>query len=114
MGASILTDSGGYQIFSLANNRTLEEEGAKFKVILMSSHWFTPENVVNTQRVLGSDLMMILDECPPYPSSYEYAKKSMELTHDGLNVDVLILKPNHIIAINNFNLGLFKVERIPI
>lgn len=78
----ILTDSGGYQIFSLANNRTLEEEGAKFKShIDGSSHWFTPENVVDTQRTLGSDIMMILDECPPYPSSYEYAKKSMELTH---------------------------------
>ena len=68
----ILTDSGGYQIFSLANNRTLEEEGAKFKShIDGSSHWFTPENVVDTQRTLGSDIMMILDECPPYPSSYE-------------------------------------------
>ncbi len=78
----ILTDSGGYQIFSLAGNRKLEEEGAKFKShIDGSSHWFTPENVVETQRILGSDIMMILDECPPYPSSYEYAKNSMELTH---------------------------------
>lgn len=78
----ILTDSGGYQIFSLAGNRKLEVEGAKFKShIDGSTHWFTPENVVDTQRVLGSDIMMILDECPPYPSTYEYAKKSMELTH---------------------------------
>jgi len=78
----ILTDSGGYQIFSLSDNRKLEEEGAKFKShIDGSSHWFTPENVVETQRVLGSDIMMILDECPPYPSSFEYAVKSMELTH---------------------------------
>lgn len=78
----ILTDSGGYQIFSLAENRKLEEEGAKFKShIDGSTHWFTPENVVDTQRVLGSDIMMILDECPPYPCSYEYAKNSMELTH---------------------------------
>jgi len=78
----ILTDSGGYQIFSLADNRKLEEEGAKFKShIDGSTHWFTPENVVETQRILGSDIMMILDECPPYPSTFEYAKKSMELTH---------------------------------
>ncbi len=78
----ILTDSGGYQIFSLSDNRKLAEEGAKFKShIDGSSHWFTPENVVDTQRILGSDIMMILDECPPYPSSYEYAKQSMELTH---------------------------------
>jgi queuine tRNA-ribosyltransferase len=78
----ILTDSGGYQIFSLADNRKLEEEGAKFKShIDGSTHWFTPENVVETQRILGSDVMMILDECPPYPSTFEYAKTSMELTH---------------------------------
>lgn len=78
----ILTDSGGYQIFSLSNNRKLEEEGAFFKShIDGSKHLFTPENVVETQRVLGSDIMMLLDECPPYPSSYEYAKNSMELTH---------------------------------
>ena len=78
----ILTDSGGYQIFSLSDNRKLVEEGARFKSHFDGScHWFTPENVVDTQRILGSDIMMILDECPPYPSSYEYAKKSMELTH---------------------------------
>lgn len=78
----ILTDSGGFQIFSLSENRKLEEEGAFFKSHLDGSrHLFTPENVVETQRILGSDIMMILDECPPYPSSYEYAKNSMELTH---------------------------------
>lgn len=78
----ILTDSGGYQIFSLSDNRKLEEEGAHFKShIDGSKHMFTPENVVETQRILGSDIMMILDECPPYPSSYDYAKNSMELTH---------------------------------
>ncbi len=78
----ILTDSGGYQIFSLSENRKLEEEGAFFKShIDGSKHLFTPENVVEIQRVLGSDIMMLLDECPPYPSSYEYAKNSMELTH---------------------------------
>lgn len=78
----ILTDSGGYQIFSLSDNRELEEEGAHFKShIDGSKHLFTPENVVETQRILGSDIMMLLDECPPYPSTYEYAKNSMELTH---------------------------------
>lgn len=78
----ILTDSGGYQIFSLSDNRELDEEGAHFKShIDGSSHSFTPENVVEIQRILGSDIMMLLDECPPYPSTYEYAKKSMELTH---------------------------------
>lgn len=78
----ILTDSGGYQVFSLSKNRKLEERGAHFKShIDGSKHLFTPENVVETQRVLGSDIMMIFDECPPYPCSYEYAKNSMELTH---------------------------------
>jgi len=78
----ILTDSGGYQIFSLSDNRKLTEDGAKFKSHLDGSkHMFTPENIVDIQRTLGSDIMMVLDECPPYPSSYEYAKESMELTH---------------------------------
>lgn len=78
----ILTDSGGYQIFSLSEIRELDEEGAHFKShIDGSKHLFTPENVVDIQRVLGSDIMMILDECPPYPSSYDYAKESMALTH---------------------------------
>lgn len=78
----ILTDSGGYQVFSLSDNRELTEEGAEFKSHLDGSkHMFTPENVVEIQRTLGSDIMMVLDECPPYPCSYEYAKESMELTH---------------------------------
>lgn len=78
----ILTDSGGYQIYSLSDNREIEEEGAEFKSHLDGSkHMFTPENVVDIQRTLGSDIMMVLDECPPYPCSYEYAKQSMELTH---------------------------------
>lgn len=78
----ILTDSGGYQIFSLSDNRKLDEEGAHFKSHLDGSkHLFTAENVVDIQRILGSDIMMLLDECPPYPSSYDYAKNSMGLTH---------------------------------
>lgn len=78
----ILTDSGGYQIFSLSDNRKLDEEGAHFKShIDGSKHLFTAENVVDIQRILGSDIMMLLDECPPYPCSYDYAKNSMGLTH---------------------------------
>jgi len=78
----ILTDSGGYQIFSLSDIRELREEGAEFQSHLDGSkHLFSPENVVDTQRILGSDIMMILDECPPYPAEYDYVKKSMELTH---------------------------------
>lgn len=78
----ILTDSGGYQIFSLSDNRKLDEEGAHFKSHIDGSrHLFTPESVVDIQRILGSDIMMLLDECPPYPSTYDYAKNSMGLTH---------------------------------
>lgn len=78
----LLTDSGGFQIFSLADIRKLEEKGASFQShIDGSKHLFTPENVVETQRILGSDIMMILDECPPWPADYEYVKNSMGLTH---------------------------------
>lgn len=79
----ILTDSGGYQVYSLSDNRELTKKGAEFKSHLDGSkHMFTPENVVDIQRTLGSDIIMVLDECPPYPCSYEYAKESMELTHN--------------------------------
>ena len=81
----ILTDSGGYQVFSLANNRKLTKEGVVFKShIDGSKHLFTPENVVETQRIIGADIIMALDECTPYPCEYDYAKKSMELTHAWL------------------------------
>src|SRR6056297_1709701 len=81
----ILTDSGGYQVFSLSANRKLSEEGAMFKShIDGSKHLFTPENVVEIQRIIGSDIMMALDECTPYPCDYNYAKKSMQLTHRWL------------------------------
>lgn len=81
----ILTDSGGYQVFSLANNRKLNEEGALFQShIDGSKHLFTPENVMDTQRIIGGDIIMAFDECPPYPSDYNYAKNSMELTHRWL------------------------------
>lgn len=77
----ILTDSGGFQVFSLSSNRKLKEEGAWFRShIDGSKHLFTPENVVDIQRIIGSDIMMALDECPPGTSDYDYAKKSLGLT----------------------------------
>jgi queuine tRNA-ribosyltransferase len=81
----ILTDSGGYQVFSLAEKRKITEEGALFQShIDGSKHLFTPENVMDIQRKIGADIIMAFDECPPYPSDYTYAKKSMELTHRWL------------------------------
>ena len=77
----ILTDSGGFQVFSLSANRKLKEEGAYFRShIDGSKHLFTPEGVVDIQRSIGSDIMMALDECPPGDSYYQYAKKSLALT----------------------------------
>jgi queuine tRNA-ribosyltransferase len=82
----ILTDSGGYQVFSLAENRKLTEEGALFQShIDGSKHLFTPEKVMDIQRSIGADIIMAFDECPPYPSDYNYAKKSMDLTHRWLD-----------------------------
>lgn len=82
----ILTDSGGYQVFSLANNRKINEEGVVFQShIDGSKHLFTPEKVMDIQRVIGGDIIMAFDECPPHPSDYAYAKNSMELTHRWLN-----------------------------
>jgi queuine tRNA-ribosyltransferase len=81
----ILTDSGGYQVFSLADNRKITEEGAVFKShIDGSKHLFSPERVMDIQRIIGADIIMAFDECPPYPCTYEYARKSMEMTHRWL------------------------------
>ncbi|MCH5213803.1 MAG: tRNA guanosine(34) transglycosylase Tgt [Muribaculaceae bacterium] len=77
----ILTDSGGFQVFSLSSIRKLKDEGVEFRShIDGSKHFFTPENIVDTQRIIGSDIMMALDECTPGNADYEYAKKSLELT----------------------------------
>ncbi len=77
----ILTDSGGYQVFSLAELRKLKSDGVEFRSHLDGSkHFFTPEKVIQIQRSIGSDIMMVLDECAPYPCDYDYAKKSVELT----------------------------------
>jgi queuine tRNA-ribosyltransferase len=83
---AVLTDSGGYQVFSLAANRKLTEEGAIFRShIDGSKHTFTPENVIDIQRSIGSDIMMAFDECAPFPCDHKYAMKSMELTHRWLD-----------------------------
>jgi queuine tRNA-ribosyltransferase len=81
----ILTDSGGYQVYSLSHRRKITEEGVTFQShIDGSKHFFTPERAIDIQRVIGGDIIMAFDECPPYPSEYEYARKSMELTHRWL------------------------------
>lgn len=83
---SILTDSGGFQVYSLAKIREISEKGVTFRShIDGSEHQFTPEYVVDIQRTIGADIMMAFDECPPYPSSYEYVRESMELTHQWLD-----------------------------
>jgi queuine tRNA-ribosyltransferase len=82
---AILTDSGGYQVYSLSGTRKLDEEGVLFRShIDGSKHRFTPENVIDTQRSLGSDIMMAFDECTPYPCDYDYAKNSLDITHKWL------------------------------
>ncbi len=82
----LLTDSGGYQVFSLAENRKLKEEGAYFSShIDGSKHLFTPENIVDIQRQIGADIIMAFDECTPYPCDYKYARDSMKLTHRWLD-----------------------------
>lgn len=82
----ILTDSGGYQVFSLAGTRKIKEEGVMFKShIDGSKHHFTPENVMDIQRIIGADIIMAFDECTPYPCEYGYARKSMEMTHRWLD-----------------------------
>ena len=82
----ILTDSGGYQVYSLSENRKISEEGVKFQShIDGSTHFFTPENVIDIQRNIGADIIMAFDECPPYPCDYNYVKKSMHLTHRWLH-----------------------------
>ena len=81
----ILTDSGGYQVYSLSGRRKITEEGVKFKShIDGSSHFFTPENVMEIQKSIGADIIMAFDECTPYPCDYSYAKDSMEMTHRWL------------------------------
>ncbi len=82
---NILTDSGGYQVYSLSANRKIKEEGVKFKSHIDGSyHFFTPEGVMDIQRQIGADIIMAFDECTPYPCDYNYAKRSMHMTHSWL------------------------------
>ncbi|MBV20114.1 MAG: tRNA guanosine(34) transglycosylase Tgt [Cytophagia bacterium] len=86
----ILTDSGGYQVFSLSNNVKIKNEGVYFSShIDGSKHLFTPESVIQSQRIIGSDICMVLDECLPYPCDYKYAKNSLGITHDWLDRSIL-------------------------
>lgn len=81
----ILTDSGGYQVYSLAENRKIKEEGVTFRShVDGSTHVFTPENVMDIQRTIGADIIMAFDECTPYPCAYDYAEQSVEMTHRWL------------------------------
>lgn len=90
---TILTDSGGYQVYSLSANRKIKEEGVKFKSHIDGSyHIFTPENVMEIQRSIGADIIMAFDECTPYPCDYNYAKRSMHMTHRWLDRCVAHLK----------------------
>lgn len=82
----ILTDSGGYQVYSLSENRKIKEEGVTFKShIDGSKHVFTPENVMDIQRTIGADIIMAFDECPPFPCDFAYAKNSLGITHRWLD-----------------------------
>jgi queuine tRNA-ribosyltransferase len=93
---NILTDSGGYQVYSLSASRKINEEGVKFKSHIDGSfHFFTPENVMEIQRTIGADIIMAFDECTPYPCDYRYAQRSMHMTHRWLNrcVDHLAKAP---------------------
>ncbi|MDG1953916.1 MAG: tRNA guanosine(34) transglycosylase Tgt [Polaribacter sp.] len=82
---NILTDSGGYQVYSLSGRRKIKEEGVKFKSHIDGSyHTFTPENVMEIQRTIGADIIMAFDECTPYPCDFNYARRSMHMTHRWL------------------------------
>ncbi|MGY8949785.1 MAG: tRNA guanosine(34) transglycosylase Tgt [Flavobacteriales bacterium] len=82
----LLTDSGGYQVYSLSNNRKINEEGVEFKSHIDGSyHFFSPERAIKIQKSIGADIIMAFDECTPYPCDYNYAEKSMHMTHRWLN-----------------------------
>ncbi|MGB0807260.1 MAG: tRNA guanosine(34) transglycosylase Tgt [Salibacteraceae bacterium] len=104
----ILTDSGGYQVYSLAGRNKIKEEGVKFAShIDGSKHLFTPENVMDTQRVIGADIIMAFDECTPYPCDYHYAKNSLQMTHRWL--DRCINRFNETEGIYGHNQALFPI-----
>jgi len=95
---NILTDSGGYQVYSLSGRRKIKEEGVKFKSHIDGSyHVFTPENVMEIQRVIGADIIMAFDECTPYPCDYNYAKRSMHMTHRWLERCITHLEKKYLL-----------------
>ncbi len=105
---NILTDSGGYQVYSLSARRKIKEEGVKFKShIDGSSHTFTPENVMEIQRAIGADIIMAFDECTPYPCDYRYAKRSMHMTHRWL--DRCVSHLDKVEPMYGFNQTLFPI-----
>ena len=105
---NILTDSGGYQVYSLASNRKITEEGVQFKShIDGSKHFFSPEEAIDIQKSIGADIVMAFDECPPYPCDYSYAKNSMNLTHRWL--DRCISRFNNTPAKYNYNQIFFPI-----
>ncbi|WP_421750220.1 tRNA guanosine(34) transglycosylase Tgt [Croceimicrobium sp.] len=104
----ILTDSGGYQVYSLANNRKITEEGVAFKSHIDGSrHFFSPEKSMEIQRHIGADIIMAFDECPPYPSTYQYARESMDMTHRWLQRCSEWLKEND--PLYGFEQSLFPI-----
>lgn len=104
----ILTDSGGYQVYSLAARRKMKEEGVIFQSHIDGSrHMFSPEGVMDIQRVIGADIMMAFDECTPYPCEYDYAIKSMEMTHRWL--DRCILRFNETESLYGYRQALFPI-----
>jgi queuine tRNA-ribosyltransferase len=104
----ILTDSGGYQVFSLSDRRKIKEEGATFSShIDGSKHLFSPENVMDIERVIGADIMMAFDECTPYPCDYKYAQNSMHLTHRWL--DRCITRFNETECPHGYSQALFPI-----
>ena len=104
----ILTDSGGYQVYSLANQRKINEEGALFRShIDGGKHLFTPERFMDIQREIGADIIMAFDECPPYPSTYEYAKNSMHMTHRWL--DRCVNRLNETTPLYGYQQSLFPI-----
>jgi queuine tRNA-ribosyltransferase len=104
----ILTDSGGYQVYSLANTRKITEEGVAFKSHIDGSrHFFSPEKSMEIQREIGADIIMAFDECPAYPSTYEYAKNSMHLTHRWLKRCITWLDENP--ALYGFPQSMFPI-----
>ena len=106
----ILTDSGGYQVFSLTDLRKLKSNGVEFRSHLDGSkHFFTPEKVVAIQRSIGSDIMMVLDECAPYPCDYDYAKKSVELTSNwAISNKEAFENSNPLYGHNQFQFGIIQ------